>query len=72
MSFADTRRSNSEERRISPVFWVLLGILGTSGWAVWTGFGSAGFGVFLFVVMRLDGLALPARVRARPDGAARR
>ncbi|GAB2716485.1 site-2 protease family protein [Kitasatospora kifunensis] len=50
MSFADTRRSNSEERRISPVFWVLLGILGTSGWAIWTGFGAAGFGVFLFVV----------------------
>ncbi|MFI9272561.1 site-2 protease family protein [Kitasatospora sp. NPDC052896] len=49
MSFADTRRS-SEERRISPVFWVLLGILAASGWAVWTGYGAAGFGVFLFVV----------------------
>jgi Zn-dependent protease len=50
MSLADTHRPNSEERRISPVFWVLLAILGTSGWAVWTGYGTAGFGVFLFVV----------------------
>ncbi|WP_035849748.1 site-2 protease family protein [Kitasatospora azatica] len=50
MSFADIRRSDREERRISPVFWVLLAILGTSGWATWSGYGSAGFGVFLFVV----------------------
>ncbi|MCX4749446.1 site-2 protease family protein [Kitasatospora sp. NBC_01287] len=50
MSFATTRSPNSEERRISPVFWVLLAILGTSGWAVWTGFGTVDFGVFLFVV----------------------
>ncbi|TQF05696.1 site-2 protease family protein [Kitasatospora acidiphila] len=49
MSFADARRS-SDERRISPVFWVLLAILGTSAWAVWQGYGAAGFGVFLFVV----------------------
>jgi Zn-dependent protease len=49
MSFADARRS-SEERRISPVFWVLLAILGTSGWALWQGYGTPGFGVFLFVV----------------------
>ncbi|GAA1969473.1 site-2 protease family protein [Kitasatospora viridis] len=50
MSFADARRSGSEERRISPVFWVLLAILGTSGWAVWSGYGAPGFGVFLLVV----------------------
>ncbi|MFE9427983.1 site-2 protease family protein [Kitasatospora sp. NPDC006697] len=50
MSFADARRSGSEERRISPVFWVLLAILGTSGWAVWEGYGAPGFGVFLLVV----------------------
>lgn len=50
MSYADTHRPGSEERRISPVFWVLLAILGTSGWAVWTGYGTTGFGVFLFVV----------------------
>ncbi|MFI6446569.1 site-2 protease family protein [Kitasatospora sp. NPDC050543] len=51
MTFAATQRSRSEDRRISPVFWVLLGILGTSGWAVWAGYGNApGFGVFLFVV----------------------
>jgi Zn-dependent protease len=48
MSFADARRS-SDERRISPVFWVLLAILGTSAWATWQGYGTAGFGVFLFV-----------------------
>jgi Zn-dependent protease len=50
MSFADISRSDREHRRISPVFWVLLATLGTSGWAVWSGYGSAGFGVFLFVV----------------------
>lgn len=50
MSFATTRRPTSEERRISPVFWVLLATLGTSGWAVWTGYGSTRFAVFLFVV----------------------
>ncbi|MFE0461992.1 site-2 protease family protein [Kitasatospora sp. NPDC058965] len=50
MSFADARRSDREHRRVSPVFWVLLATLGTSGWAVWSGYGSAGFGVFLFVV----------------------
>ncbi|GAA1252765.1 site-2 protease family protein [Kitasatospora nipponensis] len=50
MSFADTRRSDREERRISPVFWVLLATMGTAGWALWSGFGSTGFGVFLFVV----------------------
>lgn len=50
MSYADTHRPGREERRISPVFWVLLAILGTSGWAVWTGYGTTSFGVFLFVV----------------------
>lgn len=50
MTFADTQRSRSEDSRISPVFWVLLATLGTSGWAVWSGYGNAGFGVFLFVV----------------------
>ncbi|MFF2039114.1 site-2 protease family protein [Kitasatospora sp. NPDC058170] len=50
MTFAATQRSRSEDRRISPVFWVLLAILGTSGWAVYAGYGNASFGVFLFVV----------------------
>ncbi|GAA2144693.1 site-2 protease family protein [Kitasatospora kazusensis] len=50
MTFADTQRSRSEDRRISPVFWVLLATLATAGWAVWSGYGNAGFGVFLFVV----------------------
>ncbi|MFC9329163.1 site-2 protease family protein [Kitasatospora sp. NPDC057015] len=50
MTFAEARRSRSGDRRISPVFWVLLAVLGTSGWAVWSGYGNAGFGVFLFVV----------------------
>ncbi|GAA2741256.1 site-2 protease family protein [Kitasatospora cinereorecta] len=49
MTFATTR-SRSEENRISPVFWVLLAVLGTSGWAVANGYGNARFGVFLFVV----------------------
>jgi Zn-dependent protease len=49
MTFADTQRSRSEDSRISPVFWVLLATLATSGWAVATGYGNAGFGVFLFV-----------------------
>ncbi|WP_395296421.1 site-2 protease family protein [Kitasatospora hibisci] len=50
MTFAATQRSRSEDRRISPVFWVLLAVLGTSGWAVYSGYGNARFGVFLFVV----------------------
>ncbi|WP_329494725.1 site-2 protease family protein [Kitasatospora herbaricolor] len=50
MTFAEARRSRSEDRRISPVFWVLLAVLGTSGWAVRSGYGNSGFGVFLFVV----------------------
>ncbi|WP_354639953.1 site-2 protease family protein [Kitasatospora camelliae] len=49
MTFATAQR-RSRENRISPVFWVLLATLVTSGWAVATGFGSARFGVFLFVV----------------------
>ncbi|MGK4583633.1 site-2 protease family protein [Kitasatospora sp. HPMI-4] len=50
MTFAETQRSRSEDRRISPVFWALLATLATSGWAVWSGYGNAGVGVFLFVV----------------------
>ncbi|MEE1787758.1 site-2 protease family protein [Streptomyces sp. SP17BM10] len=50
MTFAATQRSRSDDRRISPVFWVLLAILATSGWAVYAGYGNASFGVFLFVV----------------------
>ncbi|WP_031075448.1 site-2 protease family protein [Streptomyces sp. NRRL WC-3742] len=50
MTFASTQRSRSEDRRISPVFWVLLAVLGTSAWAVSTGYGNLRFGVFLFVV----------------------
>ncbi|MER8182704.1 site-2 protease family protein [Kitasatospora sp. NPDC094015] len=49
MTFATAAR-RSGESRISPVFWVLLAILGTSGWAVATGHGNSRFGVFLFVV----------------------
>ncbi|MFJ9695025.1 site-2 protease family protein [Kitasatospora sp. NPDC101183] len=50
MTFADAQRSRSEDRRISPVFWVLLAVLATSAWAVTTGYGNVRFGVFLFVV----------------------
>ncbi|WP_055586211.1 site-2 protease family protein [Peterkaempfera griseoplana] len=51
MTFARTQQQRSEDRRISPVFWVLLAVLGTSSWAVWTGYGeNSRFGVFLFVV----------------------
>lgn len=50
MTFADTQRTRSEDSRISPVFWVLLATLGSSGWALWSGYGNPGFGVFLFVV----------------------
>lgn len=50
MTFVETQRSRSEDRRISPVFWVLLATFGTASWAVATGYGSAGFGIFLFVV----------------------
>ncbi|MFJ1702144.1 site-2 protease family protein [Kitasatospora sp. NPDC088346] len=49
MTYATADR-RSEQNRISPVFWVLLAILGTSAWAVATGYGNARFGVFLFVV----------------------
>ncbi|WP_316520924.1 site-2 protease family protein [Kitasatospora brasiliensis] len=50
MTFAATPRSRSEDRRISPVFWVLLAVLGTSGWALYSGYGNTRFGIFLFVV----------------------
>jgi len=49
MTFVTAQR-RSEENRISPVFWVLLAVLGTSGWALGTGYGNARFGVLLFVV----------------------
>jgi Zn-dependent protease len=49
MTVTDAR--SREERRISPVFWALIAVLGSSAWAVWTGFGQdARFGIFLFVV----------------------
>ncbi|MFI8458659.1 site-2 protease family protein [Kitasatospora sp. NPDC101447] len=50
MTFAATPRSRSEDRRISPVFWVLLAVLATSAWAVYADYGNSSFGVFLFVV----------------------
>ncbi|MBD0670576.1 site-2 protease family protein [Streptomyces sp. CBMA156] len=50
MTFAATPSSRSEDRRISPVFWVLLAVLGTSGWAVYSGYGNMRFGIFLFVI----------------------
>ncbi|MGA5816343.1 site-2 protease family protein [Kitasatospora sp. NPDC094028] len=50
MTFAAMQRSRSEDRRISPVFWVLLAVLGTSGWALHADYGNMRFGVFLFVV----------------------
>ncbi|MEU9126642.1 site-2 protease family protein [Kitasatospora sp. NPDC048540] len=49
MSFATTDR-HSSQNRISPVFLVLVAILGTSAWAVAAGYGNSRFGVFLFVV----------------------
>ncbi|KJS57287.1 site-2 protease family protein [Streptomyces rubellomurinus] len=50
MTFAAMQRSRSEDRRISPVFWVLLAVLGTSAWALQADYGNMRFGVFLFVV----------------------
>jgi Zn-dependent protease len=47
MSVFDTHRHS--DRKISVVFWVLLAVFATSGWALWTGWGNARFGVFLFV-----------------------
>jgi len=38
------------DRRISPIFLALLAVLGASGGALWTGWGNARVGVFLFVV----------------------
>jgi Zn-dependent protease len=39
------------DRKISVIFWVLLAVLATSGWALWTGWGNnPKVGVFLFVV----------------------
>jgi Zn-dependent protease len=49
MAVTDTQRR--EERRISPVFWALVAVLGTSAWAVITDYGqSIRVGIFLFVV----------------------
>ncbi|MFC1416630.1 site-2 protease family protein [Streptacidiphilus cavernicola] len=48
MSFTDAR--NHSDRKISVIFWVLLAVLVTSGWALWTGWGNARFGIFLFVI----------------------
>ena len=48
MSF--TSAHNQSDRKISVIFWVLLAVLATSGWALWTGWGNARFGIFLFVI----------------------
>lgn len=48
MSYTDAHAHS--ERKISVIFWVLLAVLGTSGLAIWSGWGNAKFGVFLFVV----------------------
>ncbi|MEY9963563.1 Zn-dependent protease [Streptacidiphilus sp. MAP12-16] len=48
MSLTDVRPHS--DRKISVIFWVLLAVLATSGWALWSGWGNAKFGVFLFVV----------------------
>ncbi|MHA6759498.1 site-2 protease family protein [Streptacidiphilus sp. PAMC 29251] len=38
------------DRKISVIFWVLLAVLATSGWALWSDWGDPKVGVFLFVV----------------------
>ncbi|MFC1429768.1 site-2 protease family protein [Streptacidiphilus sp. N1-3] len=48
MTFTDVRPRS--DRKISVIFWVLLAVLATSGWALWTGWGNARFGIFLFVI----------------------
>ena len=42
--------TNRSDRKISVIFWVLLAVLATSGWALWTSWGNARFGIFLFVI----------------------
>jgi Zn-dependent protease len=49
MAFTDAPATQSD-RKISVIFWVLLAVLATSGWALWTGWGNAKFGTFLFVI----------------------
>ena len=51
--------------RPSPVFLGLVALFVVSGVMAWNGYGNVRFNVFLFVVVRLAGLALPARVRPR-------
>jgi Zn-dependent protease len=48
MTFTDVRPQS--DRKISVIFLVLLAVLATSGWALWTSWGNAKFGVFLFVI----------------------
>lgn len=48
MAFTDARTHS--DRKISVIFWVLLAVLATSGAALWTGWGNARFGIFLFVI----------------------
>ncbi|WP_042376193.1 site-2 protease family protein [Streptacidiphilus melanogenes] len=48
MSVFSHSHSHSD-RRISTVFWVLLAVFATTGWALWVGWGNARLGVFLFV-----------------------
>ncbi|RKE18840.1 site-2 protease family protein [Streptomyces sp. TLI_171] len=49
MTFASTSQ-RSVENRVSPIFLVLAATFVASGWALGTGWGNAGIGVFLFVV----------------------
>jgi Zn-dependent protease len=48
MSVQDSH--DHSDRKISPIFLALLAVLGASGGALWTGWGNARVGVFLFVV----------------------
>ena len=48
MAFTDVH--NHSDRKISVIFWVLLAVLVTSGWALWTDWGNPRFGIFLFVI----------------------
>lgn len=52
MTYTDARPSTSPsaDRKISVIFWVLVAVLVASGWALWSGWGNARVGVFLFVV----------------------
>lgn len=48
MTYTEVRPHS--ERKISVIFWVLLAVLATSGWALWAKWGNPRFGVFLFVI----------------------